>query len=60
VAAAHIAGSHVPKLGSPQLGWLLLAFVTTVAGNFTLIGSVLPNRYTCGTLVGSVLSIFLI
>lgn len=35
-----LAGPHIPELGSPQLAWVLLAFVTTVAGNFTLIGSV--------------------
>jgi Na+/H+ antiporter NhaD/arsenite permease-like protein len=35
-----LAGPHMPQLGSSELGWVLLAFVTTVAGNFTLIGSV--------------------
>jgi len=35
-----LTGPHLNELGSPQLGWVLLAFTTTVAGNFTLIGSV--------------------
>ncbi len=35
-----LTGPHLGELGSTQLGWVFLAFVTTVAGNFTLIGSV--------------------
>src|SRR5690606_6212906 len=37
-----LAGPHLQALGgpSPELGWVLLAFVSTVAGNLTLIGSV--------------------
>jgi len=35
-----LAGPHLPSLGAPELGWVLLAFTTTVAGNLTLIGSV--------------------
>ncbi len=31
---------HINELGSAQLGWVLMAYTTTVAGNFTLIGSV--------------------
>lgn len=35
-----LTGPHLHELGSAPLGWVLLAYVTTVAGNFTLIGSV--------------------
>ncbi len=37
-----LVGPHLQALGgpSPELGWVLLAFVSTVAGNLTLIGSV--------------------
>lgn len=37
-----LAGPHLQTLGgpTPELGWVLLAFVSTVAGNLTLIGSV--------------------
>jgi len=35
-----MTGPYLSDLGSPQLGWVLLAYITTVAGNFTLIGSV--------------------
>jgi Na+/H+ antiporter NhaD/arsenite permease-like protein len=35
-----ITGPHLAELGSERLGWALLAFTTTVAGNLTLIGSV--------------------
>jgi Na+/H+ antiporter NhaD/arsenite permease-like protein len=35
-----LVGPHLADLGSEELGWLLLAFVSTVAGNLTLIGSV--------------------
>jgi Na+/H+ antiporter NhaD/arsenite permease-like protein len=33
-------GPHLKALGSEALGWVLLAFVSTVAGNLTLVGSV--------------------
>ena len=35
-----LTGPHLGALGSQELGWVLLAFTTTVAGNFTLLGSV--------------------
>lgn len=35
-----VAGSKIPELGPPELGYLLLAYTTTVAGNLTLVGSV--------------------
>lgn len=37
-----LAGPYMQALGgaTPELGWVLLAFVSTVAGNLTLIGSV--------------------
>ncbi len=35
-----LAGPHMRELGQTDLGWVLLAYTTTVAGNFTLIGSV--------------------
>jgi Na+/H+ antiporter NhaD/arsenite permease-like protein len=35
-----MTGPHLGMLGSLDKGWILLAFTTTVAGNFTLIGSV--------------------
>jgi len=35
-----LTGPYLPLLGQPELGWVLLAFVTTVAGNLTLVGSV--------------------
>jgi Na+/H+ antiporter NhaD/arsenite permease-like protein len=35
-----MTGPHLGILGSLHEGWILLAFTTTVAGNFTLIGSV--------------------
>lgn len=35
-----LTGPHIDKLGSPDLGWVLVAFVTTVAGNLTILGSV--------------------
>ncbi len=35
-----LTGPHMGQLGQTDLGWVLLAFTTTVAGNFTLIGSV--------------------
>ncbi len=35
-----LAGPHIVALGAPKLGWVMLAFVSTVAGNLTLLGSV--------------------
>jgi Na+/H+ antiporter NhaD/arsenite permease-like protein len=35
-----LAGPHLAELGNPSLGWVLLAFTTTIAGNLTLVGSV--------------------
>lgn len=35
-----LVGPHVDRFGPPELTWTLLAFVTTAAGNLTLIGSV--------------------
>ncbi|MFO0746330.1 MAG: SLC13 family permease [Myxococcota bacterium] len=35
-----MTGPYLPSLGHPDLGFVLLAFVTTVAGNLTLVGSV--------------------
>lgn len=35
-----LAGPHVGSLGGGALGWALLGYVTTVAGNLTLVGSV--------------------
>jgi Na+/H+ antiporter NhaD/arsenite permease-like protein len=35
-----LTGPHLGEMGSEALGWVLLAFTTTVAGNLTLIGSV--------------------
>ena len=35
-----LTGPYLPLLGQPELGWVLLAFVTTLAGNLTLVGSV--------------------
>ncbi|MEQ1504004.1 MAG: SLC13 family permease [Myxococcota bacterium] len=35
-----LVGDHLAALGDPALSWPLLAFVTTVAGNLTLVGSV--------------------
>jgi Na+/H+ antiporter NhaD/arsenite permease-like protein len=35
-----LTGPYLDELGSQRLGWVLLAFTTTVAGNLTLIGSV--------------------
>lgn len=35
-----LAGPHMCEFGQTDLGWVLLAYTTTVAGNFTLIGSV--------------------
>ena len=35
-----LTGPHLAELGSPERAWALVAFVTTVAGNLTLVGSV--------------------
>jgi Na+/H+ antiporter NhaD/arsenite permease-like protein len=35
-----LTGPYLGELGSSDFGWVLLAYVSTVAGNFTLIGSV--------------------
>jgi Na+/H+ antiporter NhaD/arsenite permease-like protein len=35
-----LTGPHLRALGNPEFGWVLLAYVTTVAGNLTLVGSV--------------------
>eukprot|EP00743_Colponemidia_sp_Colp-15_P009950 GILK01010915.1.p1 GENE.GILK01010915.1~~GILK01010915.1.p1 ORF type:complete len:489 (-),score=42.16 GILK01010915.1:22-1449(-) len=35
-----LVGPQLHLLGQPKLAWLLLAFVSTVAGNLTLVGSV--------------------
>jgi len=35
-----MTGPYLPALGHVELGWVLLAYVTTIAGNLTLVGSV--------------------
>lgn len=35
-----LTGPYLGTLGRPEFGWVLLAYVTTVAGNLTLVGSV--------------------
>lgn len=35
-----LTGPYMQTFGRPELGWVLLAFVSTVAGNLTLVGSV--------------------
>jgi Na+/H+ antiporter NhaD/arsenite permease-like protein len=35
-----LVGEYLETLGRPELSWPLLGFVTTVAGNLTLVGSV--------------------
>jgi len=40
VPRALLTGPYLRELGSERLGWALLAFVTTVAGNLTILGSV--------------------
>lgn len=35
-----LAGPHLAGLGDPERAWALVGFVTTVAGNLTLVGSV--------------------
>jgi Na+/H+ antiporter NhaD/arsenite permease-like protein len=51
-----VTGPHLRRLDGGTLGWTLLAFTTTVAGNLTLVGSVANiivaegarERYTLG------------
>jgi len=35
-----LTGPHLGELGNSEIGWVLLAYITTVAGNLTLLGSV--------------------
>ena len=35
-----LTGPYLGPLGHPEFGWVLLAYVTTIAGNLTLVGSV--------------------
>lgn len=35
-----LTGPYLETLGDPSLGWVLMGFITTVAGNLTLVGSV--------------------
>lgn len=35
-----LAGPELARLGGAEVGWILMAYVTTVAGNLTLVGSV--------------------
>ena len=35
-----LTGPYLPELGDPAVGYVLLGFVTTIAGNLTLVGSV--------------------
>jgi Na+/H+ antiporter NhaD/arsenite permease-like protein len=35
-----LTGPYLEKLGSTELGWVLVGYVTTVAGNLTILGSV--------------------
>jgi len=35
-----LTGPHLQDLGNSELGWVLLGYITTVAGNLTLLGSV--------------------
>lgn len=35
-----LTGPYLETLGDPALGWVLMGFITTVAGNLTLVGSV--------------------
>jgi len=35
-----LTGPHLGELGNSEMGWILLGFITTVAGNLTLLGSV--------------------
>ncbi len=40
VPAVLLAGPYLSQQGAAPLGWVLLSYVTTVAGNLTLVGSV--------------------
>jgi Na+/H+ antiporter NhaD/arsenite permease-like protein len=40
VPAVMLFASHINFFPNPQNGWLVLAMASTLAGNFTLIGSV--------------------
>ena len=40
VPAALLLKSFVPNLQDPQRAWLVVAMAATLAGNFTLVGSV--------------------
>jgi Na+/H+ antiporter NhaD/arsenite permease-like protein len=35
-----LTGPHLGELGNSEMGWVLLAYITTVPGNLTLLGSV--------------------
>jgi len=35
-----LTGPYLGALGSERLGWVLLSYVATIAGNLTLVGSV--------------------
>jgi len=35
-----LTGPYLKDLGSPDLGWAIVGFVTTIAGNLTILGSV--------------------
>ncbi len=35
-----VAGGWVPRLAEPEVAWVILGFVSTVAGNLTILGSV--------------------
>lgn len=35
-----LTGPYLETLGDPALGWVLMGFITTIAGNLTLVGSV--------------------
>jgi len=35
-----LLANSIPQLANPKAGWLLLSFISTVAGNLTLVGSV--------------------
>lgn len=41
-----LLGPSIPTLSDPQTSWLLLSYVSTVAGNLTLVGSV-ANLIVC-------------
>jgi len=35
-----LTGPYLESLGDPAVGWVLIAYITTVAGNLTILGSV--------------------